>query len=95
MEIEEMPEAHELRPRGFLVALGGDPGFLFVAREDEIVRELGSDETLMVVGRRIDQVPQNLLARPAAFDGRNGGFRFANSSKIAFAAYNDIVQPST
>src|SRR5260370_6114778 len=89
------PEPEQVAPPRILISLYPHAAGLIVTWPAQLILKLRANEALMVVRRRIDQVPQNLLARPAAFNRWNGSLRLANSSKIAFAAYNQLFQPST
>jgi hypothetical protein len=62
--IEVEPQVDEVRPRFGGVRLAVHPALLFVARNLQASGELGADEALVVVRRRIDQVPEELLLGP-------------------------------
>ena len=72
------PEREELRPRRRLVLLRRDPRVLVVAGEDQIVLPGGADEALVVVGRRVDEMADDLLRGPLAWRGPPGGVRVRN-----------------
>jgi len=82
------PECGQVAPAGVLIAFHANAAGLIVTRPSQLVLKLRANEALVVVRRRIDQVAQYLFAGPTAFNGRNGRARLANSSKIAFAAYD-------
>ena len=93
--IVRRPELQQIRPSRVLISLYAHAASLIVSRPAQLILKLGANEALVVVGRRIDQVTENLLARPTAFGDGNGGINFANSIKIAFAAYNQFFQAGT
>src|ERR1051326_361622 len=70
MQVEAAPQGDEQRPRLLFVSLRAHPLLLFIAGEDQVVRELRADETLVVVRGRVNQVAQYLLRRPLALGPR-------------------------
>src|SRR5687768_3197898 len=66
LPIESRPQIHELRPWPLAVAVRGNPGLLFVAGPGERINKSRAHEALMIVGRRIDQMAEDLLADPFA-----------------------------
>jgi hypothetical protein len=71
------PESDELEPVGGLEMLGADIAILVVAGKVEDRLKGGADETLVVVGGRVDEVAEELLAGPAAgADGFGAGVVF-------------------
>lgn len=67
------PEHEQIRPRPILIPLHADPRVLVVAGEDEVALQLRAHEAAVIVAGRIDQVADNLLARPLAGCGTAGG----------------------
>ncbi len=55
------PELKQIEPRAMLIVLHADPRVLLVSRELEEIHLLGPNEPLMVVGRRVNQMPDYLL----------------------------------
>src|ERR1051326_4043860 len=70
MQVEAAPQGDEQRPRLLFVSLRAHPLLLFIAGEDQVVRELRADETLVVVRGRVNQVAQYPLRRPLALGPR-------------------------
>ena len=62
--VERRPQGQEIFPARLLVVLQGHPLVLVVAGEDQVVLKRRSDESLVVVRRRIDQVADDLARRP-------------------------------
>lgn len=72
MTIVEKPEIDELRPRLALIVLRLHLGILLVIRKGEFSSALRSDESLMVVGCRVNQVTNDFLDRPYVWTGFRG-----------------------
>jgi hypothetical protein len=62
--IVRVPEAREVIPRTIFIVLARDPVVLRICRKYKRWPFLGSDKSLMVVGGRIDKVPNHLMGRP-------------------------------
>jgi hypothetical protein len=75
VQIVLAPQRDEIRPRPVVVTLHAYPRLLVVAGKDEIVGRLRAYEARVVVRRGIDQMADDLLARPLA-----GGARRARIS---------------
>src|SRR2546423_1763007 len=66
VQVVGLPERDQIAPRGIGVAVALDPGFLLIAGKGVRAVELGANESLVVVGGRIDEVAEQLFARPLA-----------------------------
>lgn len=64
VQIVSAPELDNVGPWLLAILLRADPLVLIVTRKDEVVSELRPDESLMIVRRRVDQMPENLNRRP-------------------------------
>src|SRR5215813_8340521 len=84
VKVERMPETDQLRPRRILVTLGGDPLFLTVAGKDQVIGELSTHETLVVVGGRVDQVAELLLGGPLSRSGNARDILLGKSAQTRF-----------
>src|SRR5689334_11214428 len=60
LPVVRQPEHHELEPWRVLIALTRYPPILLVALDDEIGPRAHADEALVVVARRVDEVPDDL-----------------------------------
>ncbi len=78
MEIEMRPQRTEIVPVSVDVFLSLDPRVLIVGRAHEIIRALRAHKTLVIIGRRIDEMPDDFLARPFARRARAPGFHVWN-----------------
>ncbi len=75
------PQRDQTGPGHLLNGLDTDAAFLIVAWKFQRVLQGGANEALMVVGRRVDQMPDHLLPRPAARTKGHGAIGFADLSK--------------
>ena len=91
MEIEIEPQRDEVLPGRVLISLHRDPCVLLVTRKLEIVAELCSDETLMIVGRRVDEVADNLSGAPFVRSGATAGNLVAHPVQEWSGAVNDLA----
>jgi len=66
MPVVGQPQLHQIAPLAGGVVLGTHPLFLPVARKHQHLFVLQPHEALMIVGRRIDQVAEDLFAGPLA-----------------------------
>ncbi len=82
VQVVRLPEVHEFRPRRRLVVLARHPLVLVVGQEDEVGLPRGPDEALVIVGRRVDQVPDHLLRRPRARRGRPRGVGLRHATEV-------------
>src|SRR5689334_9754230 len=64
VQVVRAPELDQLRPRLVRVFLRAHPFVLFVTREHQLIRELRAHESLMIIRRGIDQMPEDLDRRP-------------------------------
>src|SRR5688500_17935752 len=64
MAVIAAPQAEQLVPRGVVVRLRADPVVLRVATEDVVRLTLGANESLVIVGRGVDEMSDDLLDRP-------------------------------
>ena len=64
VRVQSRPQRDQVGPAPVLVGLQAHPRLLLVAGKLQRLGDLRPDETLVVVGRRIDEVSQDLLARP-------------------------------
>lgn len=70
------PKRDQQRPLSLLHRLRAHVAFLVVAREVQRWLQHCADESLMIVGGRIDQMSEELLAGPATRQDGPRGFRF-------------------
>ncbi len=61
------PQLDQLGPCSFAVSLDRYPRFLVVPRQHQWARQLSPNETLVVVGRRVNQMAQDFLLDPLAW----------------------------
>lgn len=66
MSIVRRPEVEEFPPRDVLISLQLHPPVLVVSSEDKVRHPGRSHEALVIVARRIDEVPDDLAGRPRA-----------------------------
>jgi hypothetical protein len=64
MSVVRMPQVDDILPRSIRIVLAADPVVLFVARKRQLGSLLRTNEPLVVVGGRIDEVSDYLLWRP-------------------------------
>ena len=65
MKIVQSPKRQHLSPIGAVVTLKVHPLLLRIGREGKFGRALCPYEPLMIIGGRIDEMPQNLLLGPS------------------------------
>src|SRR5580700_8080189 len=79
------PKRDQTCPGHLLNGLQADTTFLIVARVFERALERGANEALMVVGCRVNQVPDHLLTRPAPGTNGRAAIGFADLQKAGLA----------
>jgi hypothetical protein len=72
--IVSLPEGREVMPGTILAMLTAHPLVLRISWEHKCRLLQCPDESLMIIGRRINQVPNDLLGRPLARRVRPSGF---------------------
>src|ERR1044072_7801715 len=70
VQVVELPEVDEERPRLLSIGLHAHPVLLRVAFKDEVFLELRADEALVVVRSGVYEMTERLLRRPLAFRER-------------------------
>lgn len=78
------PKVHQHRPRGAFHCLYADRARRIVGGEFQRVGQRRPHESLMIVRGGVDQVPQQLLPRPAAGQGRPATLVFAHLAEENF-----------
>jgi len=58
------PELHQIAPLAGGIVLRAHPIVLLIGGKHQAIFVLQTHETLMIVGRRIDEMPEDLLFRP-------------------------------
>ena len=66
------PQGNQIGPCALLVALRGDPFILGVSGHLQRFFDLRADKAVMIVSAGIDQVAENLFARPFALRSAAG-----------------------
>jgi len=79
VKIEISPKCDQFIPRRVAIPLKRNPGILLVTIKDQIFLELCTNEPLMVIGSRIDQVADHLAWTPFARPGTSARFLIAHS----------------
>jgi hypothetical protein len=64
VQVIVFPELNELLPWLLIIALHTYPVFLLIAEERQLIVKLGPNETLMIIGGRINQMADNFFGRP-------------------------------
>jgi len=64
VQVEISPKHDEFTPRRVAILLQRNPGILLVTIKDQIFLKLCANEPLMVIGSRIDQMPDHLAWTP-------------------------------
>src|SRR5215475_10381733 len=72
--------------------LARHPVILLIRRKAQQRRLLRADEALVIVRRRIDQMSDDLLARPLAGRARLGGRRVADSAQLRQHSVDRLLQ---
>ena len=90
---ERFVEGDEIGPVAIFVMLAAHPVILFIARKLERGSPLRPHESLVVVRRRVDQGPHDLLRRPLALCNRapGGGIRYR--AKLRDGGVDRLQQP--
>src|SRR5580704_17314713 len=80
--IVSRPQRDQHFPIGLVRGLEAYVSVLVVWREVQRRLQGGADESLVIVGRGVDQMPEKLLARPAARECGLGGFEITDPGKL-------------
>jgi hypothetical protein len=90
--IVRLPQLRQIVPWTVVVALAAYPVVLRVCGELELRSLLRSNEALVIVGRRIDKVPNHLFGRPLAGRARPRRFGVGYRTKPGERGFNDLQE---
>src|SRR3954469_2886838 len=92
MMVVENPEVDQVKPRSRLISLRAHPAVLLVSWEGQLARELGPHEPLMIVCRRINEMPDDLFDGPHVRCRLRGGDGLVDPPQFGRRSIDDASQ---
>jgi len=86
------PEFHQIAPLAGGIILRAHPIVLLISGKHQAIFVLQTDETLMIVGRRIDEMPEDLFLRPGVLSGTARGSILADGEQAGTRVFERAIE---